>query len=51
LADLITQEGSWLELSGLGQPERLRNLGIEVRHPRPGVGETSATITCRAPAG
>ena len=28
-----------LELSGLGQPERLRNLGIEVRHARPGVGE------------
>jgi choline dehydrogenase len=28
-----------LELSGIGQPERLRNLGVEVRHPLPGVGE------------
>src|SRR6201998_4271607 len=28
-----------LELSGIGQPERLRNLGIEVRHERPGVAE------------
>src|SRR6266566_7074935 len=28
-----------LELSGVGQPERLRNLGIEVRHELPGVGE------------
>src|SRR5437764_4934049 len=28
-----------LELSGVGQPERLRNLGIEVRHALPGVGE------------
>ena len=28
-----------LELSGIGQPERLRNLGIEVRHELPGVGE------------
>lgn len=28
-----------LELSGIGQPERLRDLGIEVRHPLPGVGE------------
>jgi choline dehydrogenase len=28
-----------LELSGIGQPERLRNLGIEVRHAMPGVGE------------
>ena len=28
-----------LELSGIGQPERLRNLGIEVRHSLPGVGE------------
>ena len=27
-----------LELSGIGQPERLRNLGIEVRHELPGVG-------------
>jgi choline dehydrogenase len=28
-----------LELSGIGQPERLRTLGIEVRHALPGVGE------------
>ena len=28
-----------LELSGIGQPERLRNLGIKVRHELPGVGE------------
>ncbi len=28
-----------LELSGIGQPERLRNLGIEVRHALNGVGE------------
>lgn len=28
-----------LELSGVGQPERLRALGIEVRHALPGVGE------------
>ena len=28
-----------LELSGIGQPERLRSLGIEVRHALPGVGE------------
>ena len=28
-----------LELSGIGQPERLRRLGIEVRHALPGVGE------------
>ncbi len=28
-----------LELSGIGQPERLRDLGIDVRHPLPGVGE------------
>jgi choline dehydrogenase len=28
-----------LELPGIGQPERLRNLGIEVRHALPGVGE------------
>src|SRR5712672_2197587 len=28
-----------LELSGIGQPERLRDLGIEVRHDLPGVGE------------
>jgi len=28
-----------LELSGIGQPDRLRELGIEVRHALPGVGE------------
>jgi choline dehydrogenase len=28
-----------LELSGIGQPERLRKLGIEIRHALPGVGE------------
>ena len=28
-----------LEVSGIGQPERLRALGIEVRHASPGVGE------------
>jgi len=28
-----------LELSGIGQPERLKKLGIEVRHALPGVGE------------
>ena len=28
-----------LELSGIGQPERLRNIGIEVRQALPGVGE------------
>ncbi len=28
-----------LELSGIGQPDRLGNLGIEVRHALPGVGE------------
>ena len=28
-----------LELSGIGEPDRLRNLGIEVRHALPGVGE------------
>ena len=28
-----------LELSGIGQPERLRNLGIDMRHALPGVGE------------
>ncbi|MFI5002789.1 MAG: GMC family oxidoreductase, partial [Reyranellales bacterium] len=28
-----------LELSGIGQPNRLRNLGIAVRHALPGVGE------------
>ena len=30
---------SLLELSGIGQPERLQGLGIEVRHALPGVGE------------
>jgi choline dehydrogenase len=28
-----------LELSGIGHPEHLRSLGIEVHHPLPGVGE------------
>ncbi|MEZ5851857.1 MAG: GMC family oxidoreductase N-terminal domain-containing protein [Hyphomicrobiaceae bacterium] len=28
-----------LELSGIGQPERLRDLGLEVHHALPGVGE------------
>jgi choline dehydrogenase len=28
-----------LELSGIGQPERLRDLGLAVRHALPGVGE------------
>jgi choline dehydrogenase len=28
-----------LELSGIGKPERLRTLGIAVRHELPGVGE------------
>ena len=28
-----------LELSGIGQPERLKALGIEVKHALPGVGE------------
>jgi choline dehydrogenase-like flavoprotein len=28
-----------LELSGIGQPQRLRSLGIEVRHALDGVGE------------
>jgi choline dehydrogenase len=28
-----------LELSGIGQPDRLRDLGIHVRHALPGVGE------------
>ena len=34
-----------LELSGIGQPERLRNLGIEVRQASPGVGENCATTS------
>src|SRR5271155_2431033 len=37
-----------LELSGIGQPERLRNLGIEVRHELPGVGENPATPVLRS---
>jgi choline dehydrogenase len=42
--DIVVSAGSinapqLLELSGIGQPERLRNLGIEVRHALPGVGE------------
>ncbi|MDA4846642.1 GMC family oxidoreductase [Hoeflea poritis] len=28
-----------LELSGIGDPERLRDLGLEIRHELPGVGE------------
>jgi choline dehydrogenase len=28
-----------LELSGIGQPERLRSVGVEIRHALPGVGE------------
>ena len=28
-----------LELSGIGQPDRLRGMGIDVRHALPGVGE------------
>ena len=28
-----------LELSGIGQPDRLKGLGVEVRHALPGVGE------------
>ena len=27
-----------LELSGIGQPERLRSVGVEIRHALPGVG-------------
>ncbi len=43
-AEVIVSAGSvnspqLLELSGIGQPDLLRNLGIEVRHPLPGVGE------------
>ncbi len=42
--DVVVSGGSinspqLLELSGIGQPERLRDLGIEVRHALPGVGE------------
>src|SRR6202050_2774894 len=42
--EVVVSSGSFnspklLELSGIGQPERLRDLGIEVRHELPGVGE------------
>jgi choline dehydrogenase-like flavoprotein len=44
-----------LELSGIGQPDRLRNLGIEPGHALPGVGEKPARplrapnpLVCRA---
>jgi choline dehydrogenase len=42
--DVVVSAGAFnspqlLELSGIGQPERLRDLGIEVRHELPGVGE------------
>lgn len=42
--DVVISAGSinspqLLELSGIGQPDRLRGLGIEVRHALPGVGE------------
>ena len=42
--DVVVSAGSinspqLLELSGIGQPGRLRELGIEVRHALPGVGE------------
>lgn len=42
--EVVVSAGSFnspqlLELSGIGQPERLRDLGIEVRHALPGVGE------------
>ena len=43
-AEVVVSTGSinspqLLELSGIGQPERLSALGIEVRHELPGVGE------------
>jgi choline dehydrogenase len=43
-AEVIVSAGSinspaLLELSGIGQPDRLQAIGIEVRHPLPGVGE------------
>ena len=43
-AEVIVSAGSinspaLLELSGIGQPERLQAMGIEVRHALPGVGE------------
>jgi choline dehydrogenase len=42
--DVVVSGGSinspqLLELSGIGQPDRLKALGIEVRHALPGVGE------------
>jgi choline dehydrogenase len=42
--DVVISAGSinspqLLELSGIGQPERLKSLGIEVMHALPGVGE------------
>ncbi|WP_421998904.1 GMC family oxidoreductase [Reyranella sp.] len=42
--DIVVSGGSinspqLLELSGIGQPDRLRGLGIAVRHALPGVGE------------
>ena len=42
--DVVVSAGSinspqLLELSGIGQPERLQGLGIAVRHALPGVGE------------
>jgi choline dehydrogenase len=42
--DVVISAGSinspqLLELSGIGQPERLRALGIDVKHALPGVGE------------
>lgn len=39
LAAGAVQSPQILELSGIGQPERLKGLGIEVRHALPGVGE------------
>jgi choline dehydrogenase len=44
LGEVVISAGSinspqLLELSGIGQPERLRGLGIEVCHALPGVGE------------
>ncbi len=39
LAAGAVQTPQLLELSGIGQPERLRELGIEVRNALPGVGE------------
>jgi choline dehydrogenase len=39
LAAGAVQSPQLLELSGVGQPDRLRGLGIDVRHELPGVGE------------